>query len=66
LFAGGTIGRRHLVVLFRKLDVWIETVRAEQSQPSWAEWFQWLAEHFQSRKNEARPAYLAYKGWRAQ
>jgi hypothetical protein len=53
-------------VLFRKLDVWIETVRAEQSQPSWAEWFQWLAEHFQSRKNEARPAYLAYKGWRAQ
>jgi hypothetical protein len=53
------------VVLWRKLDAWIGTVRAEQSQPSWAEWFQWLAEIVQSRKNEARPAYIAHRGWTA-
>jgi hypothetical protein len=58
--AGGIV-----VVLWRKLDAWIETVRAEQSQPSWAEWFQWLAEVFESRKNEARPAYVAHKDWKA-
>lgn len=57
--AGGMVA-----MLWRKLDAWIATVRDEQSQPSWAEWFQWLAELASSRKNEARPAYVAHRGWK--
>jgi hypothetical protein len=56
--AGGMV-----VVLWRKLDQWNEAVRLEQSQPSWAEWFQWLAELAASRKDESRPAYLAHRDW---
>ena len=36
--AGGIMG-----VMWRKLHVWQATVRQEQGQPSWAEWFEWLA-----------------------
>jgi hypothetical protein len=56
--AGGMI-----VVMWRKLDAWLEQVRKEQSQPSWAEWFQWLAEQTAARKDEGRPAYLEYRDW---
>ena len=34
--AGGMV-----TVLWRKLDAWVAAVRAEQAQPSWAEWFEW-------------------------
>jgi hypothetical protein len=57
--AGGMV-----VVLWRKLDQWNEAVRLEQSQPSWAEWFQWLAEPAAARKDESRPAYLAHRDWK--
>jgi hypothetical protein len=57
--AGGMV-----TVLWRKLDVWVSSVRAEQDQPSWAEWFEWLARLAASRKNEAQPAYVAYKDWK--
>lgn len=36
--AGGIMG-----VMWRKLHVWQATMRDEQGQPSWAEWFEWLA-----------------------
>lgn len=36
--AGGIMG-----VMWRKLHVWQATVRQEHGQPSWAEWFEWLA-----------------------
>ena len=29
--------------MYRKLATWLETVREEQNQPSWAEWFEWFA-----------------------
>ncbi len=57
--AGGLI-----VVTWRKLSVWLETIREEQSQPSWAEWFQWLAERLIDLKVKNQPAYLRYKDWR--
>jgi hypothetical protein len=57
--AGGMV-----VVMWRKLGKWNEAVRLEQSQPSWAEWFQWLAELAVARKDETRPAYLAHKAWK--
>ncbi len=53
-----------VVVAWRKLSVWLETIREEQSQPSWAEWFQWLAERLIDRKTKSQPAYLKYKNWR--
>jgi hypothetical protein len=54
------------VVMWRKLARWQDTVRQEQSQPSWAEWFQWLAEQLarDSEQKEARPAYQEFADWR--
>jgi hypothetical protein len=57
--AGGMI-----VVMWRKLRIWLDAVRSEQSQPSWAEWFQWLAERAAVHKDEARPAYVAHADWK--
>jgi len=55
-----------LVVTHRKLARWIADVRAEQSQPSWAEWYQWLAEQMDrdAESKESNPAYLQHAGWR--
>ena len=41
-----------VVVMWRKLGPWLEAVRIEQAQPSWGEWFQWLAQ--QKRANNSR------------
>jgi hypothetical protein len=60
----GSLAGGMVVVIWRKLDKWLETVRQEQSQPSWAEWFQWLAELSAAHKDEGRPAYLAHKDWK--
>jgi hypothetical protein len=56
--AGGIV-----VVMWRKLDRWVEYVRTEQSQPSWAEWFQWLAERAAAYKDQSPPAHVAHKDW---
>lgn len=29
--------------MYRKLETWLDTIREEQNQPSWAEWFEWFA-----------------------
>jgi hypothetical protein len=52
------------VVMWRKLCSWLETVREEQSQPTWAEWFQWLAEQFMAVEGRKEPAHLRHKNWR--
>ena len=54
------------VVMWRKLARWTETVREEQAQPSWAEWFQWLAEQLarDGERKEAHPAYERFADWR--
>jgi hypothetical protein len=57
--AGGMLG-----VMYRKLSVWLEEVRIEQQQPSWAEWFQWLAEQLTERKRREKPAHIKYRDWR--
>ena len=53
--AGGMVAS-----MWRKLQVWTDELRAEQSQPSWAEWFQWLAEQMEKTKEETAPAYVQY------
>lgn len=53
------------VVVWRKLANWMETVRQEQAQPSWAEWFQWLVEQLirEGEKSDRRPAYERFSEW---
>lgn len=58
--AGGMI-----TSMWRKLSVWTVELRNEQEQPSWAEWFQWLAERMAQTKNEAAPAYEKHRDWQA-
>ena len=47
--AGGIMG-----VMWRKLYNWQIDVRQEQQQPSWAEWFEWLAEQSYTIKQTER------------
>jgi hypothetical protein len=53
------------VVMWRKLARWMSETRIEQSQPNWAEWFQWLAERFEDSAREApqKPAYQRAVDW---
>ena len=52
-----------IVVLWHKLGPWLEQVRSEQNQPSWAEWFQWLAQQCEAHKGDHVPAYQRHTGW---
>jgi hypothetical protein len=56
--AGGMV-----VVMWRKLSAWLDAVSEEQSQPSWAEWFQWLAEQLQAIEGGKEPAHVRFKDW---
>jgi len=54
------------VVMWRKLSRWLEDIREEQHQPSWAEWFQWLAERLDdwAAGKLPEPAHIREAGWR--
>jgi hypothetical protein len=56
--AGGII-----VVMWRKLGPWLNQIRTEQSQPSWAEWFEWLAMQCERHKSPVSPAYVRHADW---
>jgi hypothetical protein len=53
-----------VVVMWRKLRPWLEAVREEQCQPSWAEWFEWLAIQCERYKDEVRPAHVKHADWK--
>lgn len=57
--AGGIIASMH-----RKLSVWLEEIRNEQKQPSWAEWFEWIAQMADKHKSEKEPAHKRVAGWK--
>jgi hypothetical protein len=48
----------------RKLSVWLEDIRNEQKQPSWAEWFEWIAQMADKHKSEKEPALKRVAGWK--
>lgn len=52
------------VVMWRKLARWCDDVRVEQSQPTWSEWFHWLADRLVEHTKEAEPAYRKYARWK--
>ena len=57
--AGGIVG-----VMTRKLRQWNEDIRAEQRQPSFGEWFEWLGDQALQRKAQSKPAHLMYQNWK--
>jgi hypothetical protein len=57
--AGGLI-----IVTWKKLSVWLNAVREEQSQPSWAEWYEWLALQMAAVKPNSEPAHIKYQNWK--
>jgi hypothetical protein len=54
------------IVMWRRLKGWMTLVRSETSQPSFAEYFQWLAEQLirESEGKESNPAYIRHADWR--
>jgi hypothetical protein len=57
--SGGMIMSMH-----RKLESWLQTIRAEQHQPSWAEWFEWLALLAREYKPRSKPAFQLVESWK--
>jgi len=51
-------------VLWRKLRVWVESVRSEQAHPRFTEWFEWLAIQFADPDGRIEPAHIAYREWK--
>lgn len=50
-------------VMCVKLRRWNEDIRAEQDQPSFAEWFEWLGDQALGAKRESEPAHVKYRDW---
>ena len=50
--------------MFRKLRNWIEHKRATQNQPSWAEWFEWMARLAETYKDEHTLTKSQVANWR--
>ncbi|MEH6569486.1 MAG: hypothetical protein V7709_10440 [Halioglobus sp.] len=57
--AGGIVS-----VMCHKLRPWMIDLRAEQDQPSWGEWFEWLGDRAIELKQSKEPAHIAYSSWR--
>jgi hypothetical protein len=56
--AGGII-----TVMSRRLNQWQQDMREAQNQPSWGEWFEWLADQANAAKNNKEPAHIRFKDW---
>lgn len=54
------------VMLWRKLEYWVEDLRKELNNPAAFEWFQWLAMTLEvsSCDGEDLPAYKAHTDWK--
>lgn len=53
------------VILWRKLEHWVEDLRIEIDSPGAFEWFQWLAMKLEELQDDPiRPAYEAHSDWK--
>lgn len=50
--------------MYRKLRNWIEHKRTTQNQPSWAEWFEWMARLAETYKDEHKLTKRQVANWR--
>ncbi len=57
--AGGVSASMH-----RKLKNWIDAKREQQNQPSWAEWFEWMAKLADTYKDEHTLTKRQVANWR--
>jgi hypothetical protein len=57
--AGGVVAST-----LRKLRQYQQDLRAEQEQPSWGEWFEWLGDQVERAKTDREPAHIALRGWK--
>lgn len=57
--AGGIVS-----VMVRKLRRWCEDTRMEQSQPSFAEWFEWLGDQGTRHKTEKGAGHIEHRNWK--
>ena len=53
-----------VLTLSRKLHHWQYELREELQQPSWGEWFEWLADQAAKLKAESEPAHVKHKNWK--
>lgn len=52
------------IILWRKLEVWVNEIRNDLDNQHAFEWFQWLAEILEKlRDNDKLPAYEAHDDW---
>lgn len=52
------------VILWRKLEAWVQALREESGSPQAFEWFQWLADRLEELgAGEEDPAFIAHKAW---
>ena len=52
-----------LLMMWRKIGRWMHETRAEQGNPRFGEWVQWLAERIESCESDVEPAYTAHADW---
>ena len=53
------------IMLWRKLEVYINGIRNDLDNPAAFEWFQWLAETLERlQETDLAPAYEAHKDWK--
>lgn len=50
--------------MYRKLKNWIDAKREQQNQPSWAEWFEWMANLADTYKDEHTLTKRQVANWR--
>ena len=53
-----------LIMMWRKIHVWVEETRVDQSNPRFGEWVQWLVERVEECEADMEPAYIKYKDWK--
>jgi len=52
------------ITLWKRLHPWIESVRKDQSQDLFLEWFQWFVDRLEERKRgDQEPAYKRFDDW---
>ena len=53
------------VILYAKLERWIDDLREELDSPGFFEWFQWLAQMLENLPGpDDGPAYDAHRDWK--
>ena len=52
-----------LLMMWRKMEVWIEETRVEANNPRFGEWVQWLAERIAESEADLVPAHIAHAEW---